>query len=198
MTEGDPSERRVMRDALQRAATVLTDAPVRWALAGGYALYAFGASEPTHDIDIVVPSASAAVTAKRLADAGFDIEQPGEGWLFKAWWQYDSEPALIDVIHELSGEPVDDGLIGRAVIRRVLATSMPVLPPDVVFGAKLEVLDERNCDFAPLIAIARAVREHLDWPALRRRFHSQPFASALLDLLATLDIASAGPEPIAD
>src|SRR6201999_198532 len=86
-----------LRDALRRAASALKANGPRFALAGGYALWAYGAPEPSHDVDLVVAEDDAAATAVTLGDAGFAIEHPPEDWLFKAR----AGSSLVDVLHRL-------------------------------------------------------------------------------------------------
>jgi hypothetical protein len=181
-----------MRKALQHAASALTSAGIPWALTGGYALFAFGAPEPSHDVDIIVAPDEAEAAARCLADAGFDIERPPENWLVKAWWRGADEPAMVDLIHELAGVPVDNHLLGAVEQQQLIAVDMPVLQPQHVLAAKLKVLDERNCDYAALLPAARAVREQIDWEALREQFAEQPFALGFLELLDRLGIVGAG------
>jgi hypothetical protein len=188
--EADSPGQAAMREALRHAAAALTSAEVAWALTGGYALYAYGAPEPTHDVDLVVPADISGDAARHLAQAGFAIEHPAEDWLFKAHWNHCDEPAMVDVITRLAGRTVDQAMIDAAPRRQLLAIDMPVLAPDVVLWAKLRVLDEHYCDFAPLFPAARAVREQVDWQHLRERLADNAFAMAFLDLLERLDVIS--------
>jgi hypothetical protein len=181
-----------MREALQRVAGTLNAAAVPWALTGGYALYAYGAPEPSHDVDIVVAPENVTSATKALAEAGFTTDDPPEDWLCKAYWQPDAgEPVLVDVIFALAGAPVDAELLARASWHRVVAIEMPVLDPTSVLGVKLAVLDEHDCDFAALLPAARALREQVDWATLRDQFSGHPFAATFLDLLIRLDIVTA-------
>jgi hypothetical protein len=179
-----------MREALRLAAATLSGAGVPWALAGGYALFAFGAPEPTHDVDIVIEPESADRVAEQLADGGFRIEHPVEDWLFKACWDGGDEPAMVDVIHRLAGRTVDHTLLAGSCTRQLLAIDMPILSPDVALWAKLAVLDEQDCDFTPLLPVARAVREQVDWTVLRRNLADNPFATSFLDLLIRLQVVA--------
>lgn len=58
-------------------------------MAGSYALWAYGAPEPSHDVDLVVAESEVATAGATLKDAGFSVEHPPEDWLFKArTWRY--------------------------------------------------------------------------------------------------------------
>jgi hypothetical protein len=49
-----PGSSPQLRDALRGAASAHKENGPRFALAGSYALWAYGAPEPTHDVDLVV------------------------------------------------------------------------------------------------------------------------------------------------
>ncbi len=84
-----------LREALRRAASALKENGPRFALAGSYALWAYGAPEPSHDVDVVVCESDVASAAATLGDAGFDTEHPPEDWLFKAR----AGDTVVDVLH---------------------------------------------------------------------------------------------------
>ena len=65
-----------LREALRNAASALKEHGPRFALAGSYALWAYGAPEPSHDADVVVTESDAAAAAATLRDAGFSVEHP--------------------------------------------------------------------------------------------------------------------------
>ncbi|MGP4057141.1 nucleotidyltransferase [Mycobacterium sp. 4D054] len=176
-----------LRESLRRAASALKADGPPFALAGSYALWVHGGPEPTHDVDFVVTEQDVEAAAATLSKAGFDIRRPPEDWLFKAALGVD-EPALIDVLHHINGVPVDIELIDRARVQDVLALSIPVLTPTAVVTQKLRALNEHHCDFARLIPSVRAVREQLDWPALRQNTADNPFAVAFLFLCENLRI----------
>ncbi len=73
-----------LRAALRDAASALKEHGPRFALAGSYALWAYGAPEPSHDVDLVVAECDVEAAAATLTDAGFAVEYPPEDWLFKA------------------------------------------------------------------------------------------------------------------
>lgn len=114
-----------LREALRAAASALKEKGPRFALAGSYALWAYGAPEPSHDADLVVAEADVETAVTTLASAGFEIERPPEDWLFKAR----TGDMLVDVLHRLNGVPVDAQTLDRAEHHDVLAIGMPVLPP---------------------------------------------------------------------
>jgi hypothetical protein len=177
----------VLRTALRRAASALKADGPPFALAGSYALWVHGAPEPSHDVDFVVAEADVEAAASTLSKAGFDIRRPPEDWLFKAALSVDGPP-VIDVLHHINRVPVDEAMLGRATECDVLALAIPVLSPTEILVQKLRALHEHHCDFAPLLPLVRAVREQLDWSALRDATSDSPFAAAFLLLCDRLDL----------
>jgi hypothetical protein len=157
---------------------------VPFALGGSYALWAYGGPEPEHDVDLVVSESAVLAAKDSLAAAGFEVEQPPEDWLFKAY--LDGE--LVDVLYRLSGVEVGQDMIVDAAEMELLGLRMPVLPPTPIMIAKLRSLSEHYCDFGALLPVFRAVREQLDWPAIVAASQGHPFAETFLFLLDRLDI----------
>lgn len=179
-----------LREALKAAAVALKHGEVPFALGGGYAAWARGGPEPDHDVDFLVAAADVERARQVLADAGLRVEQPPEDWLFKVFWG----DALVDVIHHLGGDPLQAADLDRAEDLEVLSVLMPVITATELLRQKLRALDEHDCDFARLLPVARALREQVDWPEVRRATGSNPFAAAFLVLLELLGVAEA-PEP---
>jgi hypothetical protein len=177
-----------LRSALKQSASALKADGVAFALGGGYALWASGAPEPIHDVDMVVPEDEVQAAVDSLSAAGFSIERPPEDWLFKAYLDDD----LVDVLHRLAGVPVERELIDTATEREILGVRIPVLPPTPIMIAKLLSLSEHYADFASLLPPVRAVREQLDWPAIASAVNGHPFAEAFLVLVERLGITGTG------
>jgi hypothetical protein len=183
---GDPRfEPAQLRTALRRTSSTLKAAGIPFALAGGYALWAHGAPEPEHDVDLVVVEGDTEAAVACLSDAGLEVVRPPEDWLFKVY----VDGALVDVLHRLSGVPVDSVLIGRADEHELLGIRLPVLPATDIVVPKLLALSEHYCDFARPLAMVRAVREQLDWDRIRTEIDGAPFAESFVFLLERLGIA---------
>ena len=176
-----------LRDALKRAASAMKAEGPDFALAGSYALWVHGAPEPVHDVDFVVAEVDADAAAETLADAGFVIERTPEDWLFKA---STDDGAVVDVLHCVNGVSVSADLIRAADRRDVLAIAMPVLSATVVMCQKLKSLHEHYCNFAALLPATRAVREQVDWAAVRDATADNEFAAAFLFLVERLGIVT--------
>ncbi len=86
-------------------------------------------------------------------------------------------------------ERIDADVLG------VLAVRMPVLGATDILSAKMRVLGEHYCDFTRLLAMARALREQVDWERLRAETAGHPFARAFLHLVHELGVSPLGPAP---
>jgi hypothetical protein len=173
-----------MREALKRVAVALKQSTIPFALIGGYAVWARGGPEPAHDVDFMVADEDSARAAEHLAEEGFQVVQPPEDWLFKVF----TDGAMVDVIYRDSGTPATRAVVEDADEIEVLSVSMPVLSGTELAVHKLKAVDEHSCDFTRLLPVARALREQVDWPRVRKETEGHPFAEALLFLLERLDI----------
>ena len=174
-----------LRDALKHAASALKADGPEFALAGSYALWAYGGPEPVHDVDFVVAEEDTESAALTLEKAGFEIDRTPEDWLFKACVE---QQFVIDVLHQLNGIPVNADVIAAAEELDVLAIRMRVLSPTHVLTEKLNSLNEHHCDFAALLPAVRAVRERVNWDRLRADTVENDFAVAFLVLTDRLGI----------
>jgi hypothetical protein len=185
--ESPVGDRDALQDGLRLAAVALTKAEIPFALVGGYAAWARGAPEPSHDADFAIQEADVEQAKTALAEAGLDVREPAEDWLFKAYHQ----GQLVDVLFRMVGEPITAEQLARAEVLEVLAVRMPVLPATDIVSAKLRVLGEHACDFGRLLAIVRALREQIDWPRVRTEVGDHPYGRAFLFLADELRISDA-------
>ena len=182
-----PDDRTALQDGLRLTAVALMDAEIPFALVGGYAAWARGAPEPSHDADFAVTEKDVDRAKEAIAAAGLEVEQPAENWLFKAF----HHGQLVDVLFRMVGEPVTEELLARADVLEVLAVRMPVLAATDIVSAKMRVLGEHACDFGRLLAIVRALREQIDWDVIRADVRGHPYAKAFLYLADELGITDA-------
>ena len=124
------------REALRNAAAALKEHGPRFALAGSYALWAYGAPEPSHDADVVVTESDAAAPAQRCGMPDFRSNTPRRLHCREAR----AGETVVDVLHRLNGVPVQGAMLDRAEQRDVLAIAMPVLPPTLVLIQKAAFL----------------------------------------------------------
>lgn len=176
-------------EAMKRAAAVLRDAEVPYALSGGLAAYARGGPETEHDVDFFLKPEDAERALEALEAAGYESERPPEEWLLKA---HDRERGvLIDLIFDPSGGPVTDEWLARAEELEVMAMRMPVATLEDVFVTKLLSVVEQEPDYSASLEIARSLREQIDWAEVRERTEASPFAKAFFTLVEELGIVEA-------
>ena len=184
-------EQQELREALKKTAVALKEGEVGFALAGGYAAWALGGPEPEHDVDFVVAEQEAPRAEQVLTATGLRVEHPPEDWLFKV---YDGA-AMTDLIFRVNGRPVDAPLLARAQEVEVCSIVMPVLSATDLVITKMLALSEHACDLGKVLPSARSLREQVDWDAVRQAAGDDPFARALLFLLAELEVAPAADGP---
>lgn len=178
-----------LTNALKVAVTALRDADVPFVLGGSLATWARGGPEPQNDLDLMVKPESADAALQALADAGMRTERPAEEWLYKAW----CGDVLIDVIFHPSGLEVDDAVLARAETISVMAVGTPVMALEDVLVTMICAIDEHTLNYSRLVAIARSLREQIDWPRLWNRTSGSPYAKAFSVLVQELGIAPRTP-----
>jgi hypothetical protein len=178
-----------LTESLKKAAAALEGEGIPYLLGGGLACWARGGPPSSNDVDLMMGREDAERALTVLDGLGMRTERPPEQWLFKAW---DGE-VMIDLIFEPAGIEIDALLFERGDALNVGGMQIQVMALDDVFVAKLFAFDEHDVDYTSILAITRALREQLDWPSLRERTASSPFASAFFVLAERLGIAPAGP-----
>jgi len=171
-------------ETLKKATAALRDGGVPFVVGGSLASWARGGPEPHHDLDIMVKPEDAQGALELLEATGMRTERPPEGWLFKAW----DGDVLVDLIFHPKGLEMTDEVLGRAEEIDVLAIRMPVMAVDDMLTTKLLALDEHSLSYSAPLQIARALREQIDWNALRRRTAESPYAKAFFVLVEELGI----------
>ncbi len=175
-----------LTDALKRAAAVLEAERIPYLLGGGMGCWARGGPPTSNDIDLILKREDAERAQAALADAGLRTERPPEQWLLKAW----VGDVLVDLIFEPVGIRITDDVLERGEVLNVAGMQIPVMAIDDIMVTKLLALDEHDADYPGLISIARALREQIEWPALRERTSSSPFARAFFAIADGLGISS--------
>jgi putative nucleotidyltransferase-like protein len=177
-------------DTLKKAAEVLREEDLPFALAGGAAAYARGAMPSTHDVDFVIREADADAAARAFEAQGMRVEIPPEGWLIKA---YDDD-RMIDLIFRLSGHLDMQAVLDRAEEMNVAAVPMPVLTATDLTIGWLASFSEHYADFAGTLSCVRPLREQVDWRRVRAETAGSAFATAFLVLLRELRILTSEEE----
>jgi len=167
------------------AISAMRDAHVPFMLGGSFAAWARGGPPPHKDLDLMVKPEDAERALAALATAGMRTERPPEEWLFKAW----HNDVVVDLIFHPTGLEITDEVLARAQTLSVMAIATPVMALEDMLATKLLALDEHSLDYRGLLAVARALREQIDWEALAARTSDSPFARAFFTLVRELGIA---------
>lgn len=170
--------------ALKLAVVTLRRAQVPFMLGGSLAAWARGGPEPRNDLDLMVKPEDAEAALGALEAAGMRAERPPEEWLYKA--HYDR--VLIDLIFRPSGVEITDETLARAETMSVMAISTPVMALEDVLVTMICAIDEHALDYSRLVAIARSLREQIDWRPLRVRTGTSPYAKAFFTLVEELGL----------
>jgi predicted nucleotidyltransferase len=172
-------------ETLKKAVAAMRDHDVPYLLGGGLAIWARGGPERDHDLDLMVKADDADRALEARVAAGMKAEKPPEGWLYKA---YDANDVMVDVIFRPKENPVTDEMLARGEELEVMAIPVNVMSLEDVFVSKLLALREHELEYESLIEMARAVREQIDWNALRERTEQSPFARAFFTLAEGLEL----------
>ncbi|AZQ32750.1 hypothetical protein EJ357_04240 [Streptomyces cyaneochromogenes] len=179
-------------EAAKQVGALLKRKGHRFALAGSVAVYAHGGSgHLQHDADFCVRRADAEAVARTLAEAGLTVRTPPEDWLMKTTCLGQD----VDFLFELAHRPVTTDLLALAQDVPVDSVHMPVLPPTELMRGLVEAFSEHYCDFGPALAVARALREKVDWEDLRGSCEDEPMPAAFFFLLERLDVIAPREEP---
>jgi hypothetical protein len=182
----DPAE---LLEMLKRVAAVLQAASLPFAVAGGFAAYARGGGLSDHDVDFLIRESDAEKALACLQADGFTPVRPPEDWLVKAF----EEDRFADLIFRPVSTPVTDATLADSDPLPVGGCTLPVLSATVLLTHKLLTLSTHRCDMAPALALARSLREQIDWVRLWRDVSGSPYARAFVGLAVDLEIAP-GPE----
>jgi Uncharacterised nucleotidyltransferase len=174
---------------LKKAAAALRGADVPFLLGGSLASWARGGPESRHDLDLMIKREDVERALAALTEAGMRADDPPEEWLVKAW----DGDVLVDLVFSPKGLPIDDAVIARGEEMSVLSMQMRVMAIEDVLITKLMSITEHSLRYEGLLAIARALREQIDWAQVRAATSSSPFAQAFFVLLEGLEILPSQP-----
>src|SRR5690348_9945585 len=173
-----------IEQALKKSAAALREADIPFLLGGSLASWARGGPETRHDLDLMIRPQDVERATEALKAVGLRPEDPPEEWLVKAW----DGDVLVDLIFYPKGTPVDDALIARGEVMSVLGMEMRVMALEDVLVTKLMALGEHSLRYESLLAIARALRERVDWADVRSRTAESPWARAFFVMLEGLGV----------
>jgi hypothetical protein len=173
-------------ETLKRAGSVLKDAGIEFALAGGCGAYARGAAPSLHDVDFVMIEAEVPAALDALREIGFTTSKPPEDWLAKAF----DEGRLVDLIFRIADRPVTPDLLKRAEPLQASAMMVPVLEATDLVISWLLPMSEHSCDYGGLLPQVRALREQVDWNRVAAVTQHSPYAFTFLTLLERLGVVT--------
>jgi predicted nucleotidyltransferase len=171
---------------MRKAVAALRESEVDFLLGGSLASWARGGPQTDHDVDLFIRADDADRAAEALAAVDFDVERPPEGWLVKAR----DDGVVVDLIFHPSSGEVDDAVFARAEDMEVDAVRLQVASLEDVLTAKLMALNEQNLDYRPVLEMARALREQIDWTTVRERTKDSPYARAFMVLARDLGVVA--------
>jgi hypothetical protein len=190
----DEASFEAIKTTLKRCTKALEEADVEFMVGGSLAAWARGGPETRNDLDLMLRPRDADRALSQLEGLGMKVERPPEQWLYKAW---DGE-VLVDLIFELLAvehegspaerHPIGDHLFERADDLRVFGVVVPVMSLEDLLATKLLALEPHSLDYESSLAIARALREEIDWEELRMLTGDSPYATAFFTMLEELKI----------
>ena len=169
---------------LRRTVALLRDAGIPFVVGGSLAAWARGGPEVTSDLDIMLRPCDAERALEVLVDAGMTPERPPEEWLLKAW----DGDVLVDLIHCTVEGEVTDAVIERGEELTVTSVAMNVMRLEDMFALRLQTLNEHHLEYSGLLKMARALREQVDWDAVRERVRHTPYGMAFFTILEGLEV----------
>lgn len=181
----EPDAFAALVDTLKLTVGTLRERGVPFVLGGSLAAWARGGPEPKNDLDLMVKPEDADRSLEALTSAGMRPERPPEEWLVKAW----HGEVLVDIIFRPSGLEITDEVLERAETISLMAVGTPVMALEDVLVTMLMAIDEHSLDYTRLLAIARSLREQIDFPRLRARTSESPYAKAFFTLVHEVGVA---------
>ncbi len=169
---------------LRKVVALLREAEIPFLVGGSLAAWARGGPEVTNDLDLMVRPLDAQRALELLVEAGMRPERPPEEWLLKAW----DGDVLVDLIFRTVEGDVSDEQIAHGEQLTVTSVAMNVLRLEDMFALRLQTLNEHHLDYAPLLKMARALREQVDWDAVRARVRHRPYGLAFFTMLEGLEV----------
>ncbi|TQC44056.1 hypothetical protein EEB14_39560 [Rhodococcus sp. WS4] len=176
-------EAQLMR-TLGRAVNVLSAADVPFAVGGDLAVYARGGPPAEHQVTIVASDNHLTSARTALAAGGMrSIAFPRLGSR-----QFVGGDLRVTLLYPACTTGTGEGLLERAETMRIGQIWAPVLSGTDLMIDKLRHLGSHRCDFVPMLPVARALREQVDWPTVAGATADLPCARAFLGLLDDLAV----------
>jgi hypothetical protein len=187
MTAADSDCFQAIEETLKKAAAALERRRVGFLLGGSLAVWARGGPESCNDLDMMMRREDAGTALDALEEAGMRSERPPEGWLYKAW----DGDVLVDLIFGPKGQPIDEATFERSDRVSVFGLELRAMALEDVLITKLHAMHEHYLEYDPLLQMARAVREQIDWDRVRAATEDSPYAQAFFTLAEGLHLVEA-------
>ena len=184
MTHDDEERFGPILSTLRRSVALLREAGIPFIVGGSLAAWARGGPEVTNDLDLMVRPSDAERVLELLVDAGMRPERPPEEWLLKAW----DGDVLVDIIFCTVEGEVTEEVIAHGEELTVTSMAMNVMGLEDMFALRLQTLNEHHLEYAGLLKMARALREQVDWDAVRARVRHTPYGMAFFTILEGLGV----------
>ncbi|MDH6287139.1 hypothetical protein [Rhodococcus opacus] len=176
-------EAQLMR-TLGRAVNILSAADVPFAVGGDCAVHARGGPPAEHQVTIIASDEH--LTEARTALAAAGMRSIASSRLGSR--QVVGSDLRVTLLHPASTTGTGEGLLERAETMRIGQIWAPVLSGTDLMIDKLRRLGSHRCDFVPMLPVARALREQVDWPTVAGATADLPCARAFLGLLDDLAV----------
>jgi hypothetical protein len=156
-------------EARARAIEALSDAGVRFMVAGAYAFFVYtGIFRDTKDLDLMLLRRDVPAAFEALERAGFQTDLLDPGWIGKAY----AGESFIDLIFSSSNGlgVVDEQWFQNAWLATVLGHPCAVAPVEEIIFTKAFVGERERYDGADVNHLIYARGQEMDWERLLRRF----------------------------
>jgi hypothetical protein len=174
---------------LKKAVAALDGDRVPFMLGGSLAAWVRGGPESCNDLDLMVRREDAEAALAALEKAGMAGERPPEDWLYKA---HDGD-VLVDLIFGPKGLTIDDEAFARSEPVGAFGLEVRAMALEDVLITKLRALHEHYLNYGPVLQMARAVREQIDWDRVRAATEDSPYGRAFFTLIEELGIVEPTP-----
>ncbi|MGW5152503.1 hypothetical protein [Rhodococcus koreensis] len=179
-----------LQQSLMRVVKLLSAKGIRFAVAGDCAAHLLGGPPAEQDVTIVLTPGDAPCAAEALATAGMRAAGRREDRLNTV---YAGDTPVELVFGRPNSVAVTERLLDRASPMQIGSAAAPVITATDLITDKLHELGTHRCDFVPMVQLARALGERVDWPAVTDTTADSPYARAFLGLVTDLSIVATTP-----
>ncbi|MEO0129400.1 MAG: nucleotidyltransferase [candidate division WOR-3 bacterium] len=144
---------------------------VRYALIGGFSLFAFGIPRTTVDLDFLIHRDDLKKLDEIMKNLGYKLIFRTEN--VSQYVGKNRELGGIDVIHSFRKYSLE--MLARARLWKVEDISLKVLQPEDIIGLKVQAIankpERKNRELADIESILEKFSKNIDWELLKEYFH---------------------------